>query len=220
MESVKDLYLTLDGQPLEKQINIKHSETKRFIESVLPFGDRGGIDEELRKRFPLEMHKKKIKQDKTRMKKGKLSYKEMKSLNLRKLPKTGLKYSDYLPLNKLWTDYIKSYVNLDEIRNGGGVSEQGTLMLQKADFHGAVIRVVRSKCSSLVGSQGIILMDTKNMFQIICKNNMVKSIPKQSSLFEITIQDLTISVFGKHFITKPAERSTKKVKARMLKDIV
>jgi RNase P/RNase MRP subunit p29 len=48
-------------------------------------------------------------------------------------------------------------------------------MLQKADFHGALLKVVRSKCSSLVGVQGIILMDTKGTFQIICKDNRVKS---------------------------------------------
>lgn len=48
-------------------------------------------------------------------------------------------------------------------------------MLQKADFHGAAIKVVRSKCSSLVGVKGIILMDTKGTFQIICKDDTVKS---------------------------------------------
>jgi RNase P/RNase MRP subunit p29 len=56
-----------------------------------------------------------------------------------------------------------------------GITEQGTLMLQKADFHGALLKVVRSKCSSLVGVQGIILMDTKGTFQIICKDDKVRS---------------------------------------------
>jgi ribonuclease P protein subunit POP4 len=110
-------------------------------------------------------------------------------------------------------------------------------MLQKADFHGALLKVVRSKCSSLVGVQGIILMDTKGTFQIICKDNRVKSessflnvacglimffsvIAKHSCLFEILLEDITISVFGKHFVCKPAERTTKKVKTRLIKDLI
>ncbi|XP_065337846.1 ribonuclease P protein subunit p29 [Cloeon dipterum] len=217
MESVNDLYLKVDGRKNENFLCIQTCETKKFIESVIPANDRGEIDNELRKRFPLEMPPKK--KAIVRQKKQKLSHKEMEKLNLRKLPKKGMKYTDYIPLNELWTGYMTSYIDLNEIRNGGGVSEQATLLLQKADYHGAVVKVVRSRCLSLVGVKGIILMDTKNTFQIICEDNSVKTIPKSSSLFEVHLEDITFTVFGKHFLTKPAERSTKKIKQRVVKDL-
>ena len=48
-------------------------------------------------------------------------------------------------------------------------------LLSKADFHGAEVRVVRSKCSSLVGQTGIVIFDTRNTFKIISKDNIVRS---------------------------------------------
>lgn len=47
--------------------------------------------------------------------------------------------------------------------------------LASADYHGAEVTVVRSRCTGLVGLAGIIVRDTKFTFQIITKKNQLKS---------------------------------------------
>ena len=37
------------------------------------------------------------------------------------------------------------------------------------------MKVVRSKCSSLVGQSGIVIFDTRNTFKIISKDDIVRS---------------------------------------------
>ena len=47
--------------------------------------------------------------------------------------------------------------------------------LVSADYHGAELLVVRSRCVGMVGLQGIVVRDTKFTFQIITKQNQLKS---------------------------------------------
>lgn len=47
--------------------------------------------------------------------------------------------------------------------------------LATADYHGAKLTVVRSRCVSMVGLTGIVVRDTKFTFQIITKKNELKS---------------------------------------------
>ena len=47
-------------------------------------------------------------------------------------------------------------------------------ILATADMHGALVTVVRSRCVSRVGLEGIIVRDTRFTFEIITKNNVVK----------------------------------------------
>lgn len=47
--------------------------------------------------------------------------------------------------------------------------------IHKADFHGAKVKVVRSKCPSLVGIKGIVILDTKNTFKVIGKDDILRS---------------------------------------------
>ena len=47
--------------------------------------------------------------------------------------------------------------------------------LMKADYHGAKVTVVRSKCPSLVGIEGIIVQDTKCTFRILSEDNLIRS---------------------------------------------
>lgn len=49
------------------------------------------------------------------------------------------------------------------------------IALMKADYHGALLKVVKSKCNSLVNLQGIVVFDTKYTFTIVCKDNMSRS---------------------------------------------
>lgn len=48
-------------------------------------------------------------------------------------------------------------------------------MLVSADYHGALVEVVRSRCVSRVGIRGIVVKDTKFTFEIITMKNELKS---------------------------------------------
>lgn len=47
--------------------------------------------------------------------------------------------------------------------------------LLKADYHGALIKVIASKNPSLVGHTGIVIFDTKYTFQIVEMDDVVRS---------------------------------------------
>ena len=48
-------------------------------------------------------------------------------------------------------------------------------ILVSADYHGAEVEVVRSRCVSRVGLKGIVVKDTKFTFDIITRKNEIKS---------------------------------------------
>ena len=45
----------------------------------------------------------------------------------------------------------------------------------KADLHGCLITVQKSKCPSYIGTQGIVLQETQNTFKLICEDDKLKS---------------------------------------------
>ncbi|KAJ0056675.1 hypothetical protein NL108_012058, partial [Boleophthalmus pectinirostris] len=80
-------------------------------------------------------------------------------------------YELFLPLHELWKQYIIDLCNgLQPTTNPQLV--QGKLL--KADFHGAIIKVVRSKCASYVGLTGILIQEFKHVFKIITKKDELK----------------------------------------------
>lgn len=55
-------------------------------------------------------------------------------------------------------------------------------MLASADMHGALVRVVRSRCVSRVGLEGIVVRDTRFTFDVVTKGNVVKGESSDESL--------------------------------------
>ena len=47
--------------------------------------------------------------------------------------------------------------------------------LVSADYHGAEVEVVRSRCAGRVGAKGIVIRDTKFTFVIVTEKDVVKS---------------------------------------------
>jgi ribonuclease P protein subunit POP4 len=47
-------------------------------------------------------------------------------------------------------------------------------LLTSADYHGALVEVVRSRCVSRVGVRGIVVRDTKSTFEIVTPKNQLK----------------------------------------------
>lgn len=78
------------------------------------------------------------------------------------------RYADYEELSQLWQEYIQDLL--------GSFSATSPNKILKADFHGASIRIVRAKCPSLVGKEGIVIQETQNVFRIVTpeKGRVVK----------------------------------------------
>uniref|UniRef100_A0A1B6IDK7 Ribonuclease P protein subunit p29 n=1 Tax=Homalodisca liturata TaxID=320908 RepID=A0A1B6IDK7_9HEMI len=161
-----------------------------------------------------------------RAKKSHLSLHEKRILGLYKLPRKGLKYQEFLELHNLWRQYILDSLDLPQVPNKKGEvemenSQRETICRQlcKMDYHGAMLTVVRSKCPSHIGVQGIVVMDTKNTFKLLGQDNIVRTIPKDTSVFQIQVDRFQLTMFGKYLCGKPAERTTKKFRKHLVPDL-
>lgn len=193
-----------------------------FLKAHVPRSDIQNIETALKNEFVLAKKKgKKLRHKPNKKKTQYLTRREKKCLGFYNIPRNSLKYEDILPMNKIWNEYIEEIIELDNnIPNFTNKNwESFTQSLYKADFHGCIISVVRSKCPSYVGKTGICIMDTRNTFKILSIDNIVVTIPKRQSVFEIHLHNLKITLFGKLMCARPAERSTKKLKGHLHPDL-
>lgn len=198
----------------------------KLASSSLPKSRVRDIQSELKRSFALMKFKTADRKQFPRKKKKQLSMREKRELGLYKINKQGMKYKQFEGLHCLWKEYIRNYLNLRELQNKGFTAEpeSGTWchfsnLLSKADFHGALVKIVRSKCSSLVGQSGIVIFDTRNTFKMIGKDDIVRTIPKQSSVFAVIVDEYTFTIYGKYFCIRPSERSVRKMKSHILADL-
>ncbi|KAK0139545.1 Ribonuclease P protein subunit p29 [Merluccius polli] len=120
------------------------------------------------------------------------------------------RYELFLPLHDLWKQYIMSICN--GLRPGSSPQLVQQKLL-KADFHGAILTVVRSKCPSYVGTTGILVQEFKHIFKIITKEDRLKVIPKNNSVFAVEVNGFVSHIYGSKFEYRASERSAKKFKA-------
>jgi hypothetical protein len=77
-----------------------------------------------------------------------------------------LAFASFLPLHALWTSYILKLL---------GPSSTWTSIsvllptLVRADYHGAIVSIARSKIPSLVGMEGMVLKENKLNFEILTR---------------------------------------------------
>ncbi|XP_034536127.1 ribonuclease P protein subunit p29 [Notolabrus celidotus] len=151
--------------------------------------------------------------------KSKKSSKRAKGLNARQKRELKVfqikpehqRYELFLPLHELWKQYIVDLC--------GGLKQTSCPQfvqqkLLKADFHGAIISVVRSKCPSYVGKTGILIQEFKHVFKIITKEDKLKVIPKRNSVFAVEINGFVSHIYGTKFEQRASERSAKKFKVK------
>ncbi|KAI1452730.1 ribonuclease P protein subunit p29 [Annulohypoxylon moriforme] len=160
-----------------------------------------------------------------------LSARQRRKLRLYDVPKDGQKYAVFEPLNQLWLGYVREILGSELYSGGQGAAAK----LSGADFHGAEVEVSRSSCPSRVGIRGIIVKDARFIFEIITKQNQIKAVPKEGTMFRInvpppqdqnqggaTVQDrrpFTFEIHGDQFQHRSADRATKKFKQHYLKNI-
>ncbi|TQS34462.1 hypothetical protein Golomagni_05153 [Golovinomyces magnicellulatus] len=114
-----------------------------------------------------------------------LSSRQARSLDLYSISKPAQKYDIYVPLHQLWTAYIQ-----EVLWDGKGFSPVNNTQAAKlcsADFNGAELEVVRSRCVSRVGVKGIVVKDLKSVFELITIKDKVKIVPKEGTVFRFHV---------------------------------
>ncbi|KAM9832181.1 ribonuclease P protein subunit p29 [Neosynchiropus ocellatus] len=162
--------------------------------------------------------------DYNRPKRGKRKNKKSKGLTARQkremkifqIKEEHQRYELFLPLHDLWRQYIIDLCGgLKPTSNPQLVQQK----LVKADFHGAIITVIRSKCPSYVGTTGILLQEFKHVFKLITKEDKLKVIPKRNSVFAVEVNGFVSHIYGSRFEQRASERSAKKFKTKGIIDL-
>lgn len=194
-----------------------------FIRKYVPSNDCPNLETDLKKsRFPISTAKDIRKKIPKRNKKKKgLTRKEKCKLGLLRLPKDGWNHEQLQPMRNMWIQYIRELFNWNRTAPEVGTTEFANFvtLVNKAEYIGADIEIVRSKVPSLVGKSGTIIMETKNSLQIITPESQLKTILKDAVIFEIAIDTLKLTIFGKRMVNRPSERSIKKFKTNLIPDL-
>ncbi|KAK7693574.1 hypothetical protein QCA50_003143 [Cerrena zonata] len=134
--------------------------------------------------------------EKAKVSAGILSRKEAKQKGLWKLARSETKFNSFIALHQLWLGYMSELMGLDrpplqhDLRHCERAMPPAAGMhakLVKADFHGSIITVRRSKNPCLVGLSGIVIHETENAFKIVTRKDQLKMIPKPHSVFSFAI---------------------------------
>lgn len=167
-----------------------------------------------------------------------LSAKQRRKLGLYDLPREGQKYATFVPLHQLWLGYVHEILGTGIYTGGQDVGAK----LSAADFHGAEVEVVRSGCVGRVGIKGIVVKDTRFVFEIITPKNILKTVPKEGTIFKVEIppptapeetkteeeadapapvrpKNMVIELLGDQLKVRAADRANRKFKQHFLKNI-
>uniref|UniRef100_A0A0G4GR22 Uncharacterized protein n=1 Tax=Chromera velia CCMP2878 TaxID=1169474 RepID=A0A0G4GR22_9ALVE len=137
----------------------------------------------------------------------KLSNTEIRRRGLHDLD-PSVPFSEYEALHQLWSQYAT-----DLIADAKSDTESATRLLG-GDLHGAILTVESSKVPSLIGASGILLKETEQTFQVISRDNRLRILLKEPSVFAVQVGTRRFLLHGQHFLHRAAMRSKVKPKAR------
>ncbi|KDQ58952.1 hypothetical protein JAAARDRAFT_175588 [Jaapia argillacea MUCL 33604] len=111
-----------------------------------------------------------------------------------KLAEEQTRFDLFLPLHHLWCGYMSELLGLSPppftlpsqetpIPNSSAMHAK----LVKADFHGSIVTVIQNKNPCIVGLSGIVILESENAFRVVTKDDKVKLIPKQNSIFTFSV---------------------------------
>ncbi|KLJ12544.1 ribonuclease P protein subunit POP4 [Blastomyces silverae] len=160
-----------------------------------------------------------------------LSAREKRLTGIYDLPKEEIKYDIFKRLHQMWIEYVHDVLDLkrDNPQTYINPLVHGSL-LASADFHGAELEVVRSRCVSRVGVKGIVVRDSKFTFVVVTEKDEAKTIPKEHTIFRFQVplptsggedmetdkSNLVFELHGSQFENRPVDRANKKFKWRNL----
>ncbi|KAL8731625.1 MAG: hypothetical protein Q9166_003313 [cf. Caloplaca sp. 2 TL-2023] len=172
-----------------------------------------------------------------------LSANEKRITGIYDIPMESQKYDIYVPLYLMWLRYIWEILGMVKGKQTWVTGQAAGGNLASADFHGAKMMVVRSKCVSAVSLKGIVVRDTKFTFQMITKKNEIKTIPKNHTIFRFKIPQpdavempesetakdisgdemgpkaLILELHGSSFEHRAIDRATRKFKQRNMAEL-
>lgn len=97
------------------------------------------------------------------------------------VPESARKWSCWLPLHETWEAYAAQALG-----RASGPAEMASA-LTALDLGGAIVVVVRSARPSLVGTRGIVLLETLNCLNVVTQADALVSIPKPRTSFHLTV---------------------------------
>ncbi|XP_070254508.1 ribonuclease P protein subunit p29 isoform X1 [Myotis yumanensis] len=187
-----------------------------FLRRCTPHMSQSAREDQLqRKAVVLEYFTRRRGKEQRRRARG-LSARQRRALRLFDIKPEQQRYDLFLPLHELWKQYIR------DLCNGLRPDTQPQAIqakLLKADLHGAIVSVTKSKCPSYVGVTGILLQETKHVFKIITKEDRLKVIPKLGCVFSVETDGFVSYIHGSKFQLRSSERSAKKFKAKGTMDL-
>jgi ribonuclease P protein subunit POP4 len=151
-----------------------------------------------------------------------LSAKQKRALCIYDIPKEQQKYAIYEPLHRMWCGYMREILGLGDGKRTFVDANGAGPILVSADYHGALIEVVRSRCGSRVGVKGIVVKDTKFTYEIITERNELKILPKEHTVFRFQVpfeqkeevavmpKPLVFEIHGSQFENRAPDRTNKK----------
>ncbi|KAI9164270.1 RNase P/RNase MRP complex subunit [Blastocladiella emersonii ATCC 22665] len=142
-----------------------------------------------------------------------LTSRERRKLNLLSIPTECRKFDLLLPLHQLWEQYMVD-LRTSTAASGAGPSDQFLAKLVKADFHGALLTVVRATCPTRIGITGIVVQETSNTFKVVTRSNELKSVAKEGTVFSLAVKGTLYTLFGNQIRYRSSERAARKFKSK------
>lgn len=124
--------------------------------------------------------------------------------------RVGVTFREMRRVNRLWREYIDVLRGPSQLRSGAVLREK----LQRADLHGALMRVVQSRNAGVVGLTGIVVVESKLAFQLVTRRNAVRLVPKAHTVFDVHHPAAIFRFHGNQLLSQAADRSTRKFKPK------
>ncbi|KAI0050488.1 RNase P/MRP, p29 subunit [Auriscalpium vulgare] len=125
---------------------------------------------------------------------GTMGRKEAAEKGVWKLKKEEARFDLFIRLHRMWMDYMSELLGLATLPASGSPDPKAMpssagmhAKLVKADYHGSIMTVRRSKNPALVGVSGIVIQETENTLRVITRQNKLKLLPKHGSVFAFAV---------------------------------
>ncbi|CAJ0593435.1 unnamed protein product [Cylicocyclus nassatus] len=115
--------------------------------------------------------------------------------------KKALTYAKVEPLYQMWCEYYRSLL--------GDQQKAPDERMLKADYHGALVLVAEAHNPTMIGIVGIIVLETRQTFQLVTKADKYVVIPKQGTALQFILDGRVFTLFCDAMRYKPSLRGKK-----------